>query len=266
MRSAAATKPYRHVQRVMGTVVTMDLYPGTTTSEDDIPERFSRAHQVLARAERVFSTWEADSPMSRLRRGELSIDEAPPEIATILALCAHARRTTGGWFDPWAMAGGVDPTGLVKGWAAQLALGELSSDDILGAMVNAAGDIACTGRPSPDALFRVGIVDPHAPGRLACVVELCGAIATSGTYERGDHLIDPRSGRPASGAASASVTGPDLAMADALATALAVAGTEGLALVESLEGCEALIISPDASVHFTENFPFASTYPVRGPL
>ena len=77
--------------------------------------------------------------------------------------------------------------------------------------------------------------------------ELAGGIATSGTYERGEHLIDPHSGRRAARAASASVTGPDLGLADALATAVAVAGEPGLALVDELDGYEAFVINPTAA-------------------
>jgi thiamine biosynthesis lipoprotein len=89
------------------------------------------------------------------------------------------------------------------------------------------------------------------------VVYLTDAIATSGTYERGHHLIDPHTGRPGARAASASVTGPDLGLADALATAVAVAGPPGLDLVEALDGYEALIIALDGSRRWTRHFPFA---------
>ena len=155
------------------------------------------------------------------------------------------------------MPGGVDPTGYVKGWAAQRALAELASPGLSGAMVNAAGDIASFGGPEPDTAFRVGIVDPFLPAHIACVVELTGAIATSGSYERGAHLIDPRTGRLTVSVASASVTGPDLGLADALATALAVAGESGMAMIESLENYEALIVGPDRTWRWTERFPFA---------
>ncbi len=132
------------------------------------------------------------------------------------------------------MPGGIDPTGYVKGWAAQRALGAFRASGVCGAIVNAAGDIASFGDLGGGKLFRVGIADPFSPGRLAEVVYLTRAIATSGTYERGNHLIDPRSGRPAARVASASVTGPDLGLADALATAVAVAGETGLDLIEAL--------------------------------
>ena len=94
----------------------------------------------------------------------------------------------------------------------------------MGVLVNAAGDVASSGGMGHGPPFRIGIADPFRPRRLAEIVELTGAIATSGSYERGNHLIDPHSGRRAARAASASVTGPDLGLADALATALAVAG------------------------------------------
>ncbi len=133
------------------------------------------------------------------------------------------------------MPGGVDPTGYVKGWAAQNALAAFSAECIVGAIVNAVGDIASFGGLGNGKPFRIGIADPLSPRRLAEIVELTGAIATSGSYERGSHLIDPHLGRPSARAASASVTGPDLGLADALATAVAVAGTPGLAFIEPLD-------------------------------
>ncbi len=145
------------------------------------------------------------------------------------------------------MPGGFDPTGYVKGWAAQQALAALVSPGVSGAIVNAAGDIASFGGPAGTNPFRFGIVDPLFPGKLACIVELTGALATSGTYERGEHLIDPHSGEASVRVASASVSGPDLGLADALATALAVAGVEGLARVEQLGGYEAMTISFDGT-------------------
>ena len=107
---------------VMGTVVTLSLFDESHLDEAACRRAFAAAGAVLHEADRVFSTYKADSPMSRLRRGELSLGEAPPEMAEVLDLCRVAREATGGWFDPWAMPDGVDPTGLVKGWAAGRAL------------------------------------------------------------------------------------------------------------------------------------------------
>jgi thiamine biosynthesis lipoprotein len=237
----------------MGTVVTIDVH----TAGARISGRLATARMLLQQADTIFSTWKPDSPVSRLRRGEITLAEAPAEVREVLELCAIARELSHGWFDPWAMPGGIDPTGYVKGWAAQRALGAFRTSGISGALVNAAGDIASFGELPDGTPFRIGITDPFSPGRLAEIVYLTSAIATSGTYERGNHLIDPRSGRPVARAASASVTGPDLGLADALATALAVSGPPGLDLIETLDGYEALIIALDGRRHWTEHFPFA---------
>ncbi len=253
--------PVRHRETVMGTVVTFDVYarPGTADVPlGDVGEQLAAAVGILHRTDEVFSTWKPDSPVSRLRRGELAATEAPAEVAEVMMACAAAREASGGWFDPWAMPGGFDPTGYVKGWAAQRALTAFAADWIAGAIVNAAGDIASWGRQPAGQPFRIGIADPAAPRQLTEIVELTGSIATSGSYERGTHLLDPWSGQPAARVASATVAGPDLGLADALATALAVAGEAGLAFIEPLDEYEAMVIGFDGGKRRTRNFPTAA--------
>lgn len=254
-------RPVSRLETVMGTVIVLDVYarPAVTSAQlAQIRQLMDDASASLHRADEVFSTWREDSPVSRLRRGEISAEEAPAEVAGVIAACGAARELSGGWFDPWAMPGGFDPTGYVKGWAAQRALAVLAAAaGACGAMVNAAGDIASSGRMPAGQPFRIGIADPAAPRRLAAIVELTGAVATSGSYERGPHLIDPHSGQPAARAASATVTGPDLGLADALATGLAIAGAGGLAFVEAIEGYAGLVIGFDRTRQSTPDFPFA---------
>lgn len=260
-RQPAAAPPalaIHHLENVMGTVVTIDVYTTDGTAGAEVSRQLATARALLRRADAVFSTWEPHSPVSRLRRGEITSAQAPAEVCEVLEQCAIARELSSGWFDPWAMPGGIDPTGYVKGWAAQKALGAFSASSICSAIVNAAGDIASFGDLGHGQPFRIGITDPFSPGHLAEVIYLTGAIATSGTYERGNHLIDPHTARPIARVASASVTGPDLGLADALATALAVAGAPGLDLIEALDGYEALIIALDGSRRWTEQFPFAA--------
>ncbi len=217
-----------------------------------------RAIAVLHHVDQVFSTWQPDSPVSRLRRGEISLEDAPPEVAQVLELCRRAREASGGWFDPWAMPGGVDPTGLVKGWAAELALAEVRACGAAGAMINAGGDVAVFGEPEDDQPWRVGIRHPLAADRLLTVVTLGGhdrAVATSGTYERGLHVFDPTSGEPVQELLAATVVGPDLAFVDALATGLLASGGKALARVAGLRGYSALIVEGDGTVRATLGFP-----------
>ncbi|HEY5121756.1 MAG TPA: FAD:protein FMN transferase, partial [Acidimicrobiales bacterium] len=183
-----------HEEDVMGTIVTIDLYGDVANESRQIAPYLARAVASLHESDAIFSTWRSDSPMSRIRRGDLDVAAAPVEVGEVLAACESARSFSNGWFDPWALPGGVDPTGYVKGWAAQRALGELLGARVHGAIINAAGDVATFGVPSPGGRFRVGITNPLAPTELVALVELQGCIATSGTYERGAHLMDPHSG------------------------------------------------------------------------
>jgi thiamine biosynthesis lipoprotein len=261
--TAARHLLHREVE-VMGTVVTIDLYGGDHLDERELARSVDTAEGVLREADDVFSTWKPCSPLSRLRRGELTLADVPAVVIDVLEECRVARRVSRGWFDPWSLPGGVDPTGLVKGWAAQRALEPLREKGLSGALVNAAGDIASFGGPVGSGPFRVGVVRPADPTGLACVVESPGAVATSGTYERGNHLVNPFTGG-ATGTASATVTGPDLGLADALATALAVAGPAGLEFVNAVKGYEGLVIETSDMFHATDGFPMAESFLKRRP-
>ncbi len=251
-------RPRVHLEEeVMGTVVTFDIYDDAGVAPTLLAQHLEMARTSLHDADRVFSTWREASPINRLRRGELGLREMPTDVTDVLASCMVARSLSGGWFDPWSMPGGIDPTGYVKGWATQRALEILLRSGVRSAIVNAAGDIACAGDLGIGTPFRVGIVNPRSPRELACVVTLRGAIATSGVYERGPHLIDPHTRRAGTRVESASVTGPDLGLADALATALCVGGADVLERIEGIEGYEALTIGSDGTQAQTSSFPLA---------
>ncbi len=248
-----------HAEPVMGTVVSFALYPGELPGPD-VRAALRAACAVLHDADAVFSTWDPGSPLSRLRRGAPLTPDGPgqpPVLAEVLAACQQARDASGGWFDPWAMPGGYDPTGLVKGWAVDNALRTLDQAGVPAALVNGGGDLAAFGRPGPGRCWRAGIRHPWREAGLAAVVEVHGAVATSASYERGAHLVDPRTGQPGCRAASATVTGPSLAQADALATGLAVGGDAALEVITGLRGYQAYLIRPDGSESCTPGMRFA---------
>jgi thiamine biosynthesis lipoprotein len=242
---------------VMGTVVTFDLYVRTTSMPREVTVQLAHAKAFLRRVDAVLSTWNPESPLSQLRRGELTLEDAPAMVREVLDACAIAKEMSRGWFDPWAMPGGVDPTGYVKGWAGLRALEHFRSLELTGAMVNAAGDVASFGGPRDGERFRIGVISPTNRSVIDFVVEGATCIATSGSYERVDHLIDPWTRQPCTRALSASVTGPDLGIADALATALVVAGRDGLMLFDDIEGYEGAVVTTDGERHSTALFPFA---------
>ena len=146
-------------------------------------------------------------------------------------LCAVARELTDGAFDPWAVPGGFDPSGYVKGWAADKCADIAQEHGAQHVQVNCAGDLALRGGFNDAGVIKpwsIGISNPDNTQEVVHVVEIFdGAIATSGDYERGAHIHDPYTGMIAIGARSASVIGPDAGLCDALATALMVAGKDG---------------------------------------
>ncbi len=106
------------------------------------------------------------------------------------------------------------------------------------------------GVPPAPTVWRVGIQHPWERDRVAAVLECHdAAVATSGRYERGDHVLDPRTGLPATGLASVTVVGPDLAIADAYATAAVVLGAvDGMRWLATRVGYEAMGITDDRAV------------------
>lgn len=239
----------------MGTVVAFDLYL------EDGEQRaavlgLASARRELHRADAIFSTYRPESPINAIRRGELAPEDAPAVVAEVLERCSEVRELSEGWFDPWAAPGGVDPTGLVKGWATERARDALAEAGVRIASVNAGGDIAMLGVPPGQPHWRIGVRSPLRPDELVAVVEVSRAIATSGTYERGAHLYSPRSASNGVPVPSATVLAADLTTADGLATALAVAGPPFLERLAEL-GFAAFVVTDRGEISATPDFPFA---------
>jgi thiamine biosynthesis lipoprotein len=215
---------------VWGTVLFVDVAsPGV--NEVALHKAINHVRDFSYHVDDVFSTYKFDSIVSQLRRQEISIDQTSDEVRDVWERCAIARDFTDGAFDPWAVAGGFDPSGLVKGWAADKCAEILLTAGAAHVQVNAAGDLALRGGYFHDGKvspWSIGVVNPENRQEVVQVFEISdGAIATSGTYERGAHILDPHSGLIAIGATSATVIGPDGGLADALATALMVEGRDG---------------------------------------
>ncbi|MDX6362215.1 FAD:protein FMN transferase [Streptomyces sp. NPDC058274] len=237
----------------MGTVFSFDVRGG---EPDAVRAALDEAVAQLHRVDEVFSTYREDSQLSRLARGELSVEECDPEVAEVLGLGAEAERLSDGWFST-TYRGQLDPTGIVKGWAGERAARQLAAAGASGVSVNAGGDVQLYGVPGAQRPWRVGVSDPLRPGALAAVVSAAGAdelaVATSGTAERGAHIVDPRTGEPAvTDLLSVTVVSPRLTWADAWATAaFAMGSQQAPAWLESLPDVEALLITAGNEVRGT---------------
>jgi FAD:protein FMN transferase len=233
------------VEQIMGMPIVVDVR-GDDTATDDLERMFGWLHWV----DRTFSTYREDSEISRLERGELELGDADPDVGWVLERCEELRHETNGYFDARA-SGRLDPSGLVKGWAVDRAVDRLRAAGIASFAVSAGGDMRVAGGP-----WRVGIEHPLQRQSLAAVLDVSDlAVATSAAYARGDHVVDPHSGRPPAGVLSVTVVGPDLATADAYATAAFAMGADGPHWTATLDGYEALTIMADETVLTTGGFP-----------
>ena len=214
----------RRVEHVMGMPISLALR-GRHAGDAHGDAAWAAALEVLRAADRTFSTYRADSVISRMNRG-VPVD-TPPEVADVLAIGAAAERSSGGAF-ALRRDGVLDPSGVVKGWAAERAAVALAALPDTDFCLSAGGDITCrTGDPAA-APWRIGIEDPRDPTRIVAVVPIrTGAVATSGTAHRGAHIVDARTGRAPGGLASVTVVGRSLTAVDVDATAAFALGADG---------------------------------------
>jgi thiamine biosynthesis lipoprotein len=231
---------------VWGTIVDVDI-ASSVVSGDGLNQGMQQVIDFCKQVDADFSTYIDTSWVTRLRTNKVEITSCPPSVQEVWELCLQAKHLTDGAFDPWAVESGFDPSGLVKGWAADKCADMLVSLGIEHVQVNAAGDLTLRGGFYDGVVkpWRIGVVNPDNRAEVIETFEISdGAIATSGAYERGAHINDPYTGLIAIGAKSATVVGPLGWLCDALATALMVAGEDGAKYFAQpeLEGYQVFVV------------------------
>ncbi|MEU7615882.1 FAD:protein FMN transferase [Micromonospora rifamycinica] len=237
----------------MGTAVSLDL-------ADDLPADTLRGladdtFRWLREVDARFTTYRDDSEVRRVDRGELSLSGASADLRAVLARCADLWGDTDGYFDVYA-TGRLDPSGYVKGWSVQVASDRLVAAGAARHCLNAGGDVRVRGHSSSGRPWRIGVRHPW-DGSATCLV-LAGtdlAVATSGVYERGHHVLDPRRGEPARGLRSVTVVGPDLGVADAYATAAVAMGVAGIGWLDRLPGHRHAVVTDDGRLLRSTSLP-----------
>lgn len=231
MTAMLARPVHKHVEHCMGTVFSFHLVDAADPVSA-VADAVAWLHWVDA----TFSTYQADSVINRLARGEVALRDCPAAIAEVLDACAQLEAETHGFFSAYA-GGQLDPSGYVKGWAIERASDLLVLHGADDHMINGGGDIQCRGTDPSGEPWRLGISDPADRSRVVAVVTGTDvALATSGTAERGAHVVDPHTRNSIAGLRSVSVYGRHLALADAYATAAFAMGDRGQAWVEALDG------------------------------
>jgi len=237
---------------VMGTVVSFAIRgPAPATL---LERALYEAVSWLRWVDETFSTYKSGSEVNRFDRGELPPSGCCPEVRQVLALCHQLNQGTGGFFDAWAR-GRWDPSGVVKGWSIDRASDILLAHGLGDHIVDGGGDVRLRGAPRPGATWTVGVRHPLQRDAFAAALAVgAGAVATSGTYERGLHVLDPFTGRAACTLASVTVVGPDLTTADAYATAALAMGRAAPGWLETLDGYDAQVTTPEGRGWSTEGF------------
>jgi len=204
---------FRRVGHHMGTAITL----AGRRIDDELADGFFRR---IGDLELVLSRFLPESDLSRLADGRVGLDDVDWAVREVLNRCVDLRRRTDGWFDHEPVRSLLDPNALAKGWIVEQAALELRLAGVPEFFVNAGGDVLVH-RPHPSNPYRVGVQHPQEPEAVVAVLDVSdGAVATSGTYERGEHIRGAEDGR----VLSATVVGPELGECDALATAVFAAG------------------------------------------
>ena len=242
---------------VMGTVFRFTF---SAKDREQVSQLLPLAHQMLVEADETFSTYKPTSEVSRIRSGELAIADASFDVKQINEACRNWNEVTAGGFDALDRDQRWDPSGVVKGWAAQSACNFLIANSIHDFSLNAGGDVFI-GPAASYELERVGVARPISIAETGLnagwILDLSGtdfrAVATSGSAERGQHIWGENSNL-----VQVTVVGKELISADVWATALFARGIELLDEFSKTE-LEALLIFADGSEQRTAGFSSLET-------
>lgn len=215
----------------MGTLTTISV------EDNGAPSHIRSAISRIKEIEKLLNRYAPKSEVSRLNRGEKFI--LSDDTKNCIQLAEKAKTLTSGAFDPNYL-GSVNLDGIAKGYAIEEARRLLFKRGVKSAIIDMRSSIAVLGGP-----YKIGIKHPREENEILEVVTLHDgeSLSTSGDYEQSQHIIDPKTKKPATLCQSVTVIMKDAGMADALSTGMFVLGpAKSIALANKL-GIKVLIVS-----------------------
>lgn len=228
----------------MGMPITVEISGGSK-----IDKVFKDLFDYFVAIDRKFSPYKASSEVSLINKGKLNKNEYSLDMKKILAKSQETKKLTRGYFNVYRN-NRLDPSGLVKGWAIWQASKILSKAGVKIFYIEAGGDIQVGGKK-----WKIGIKNPFNPSEIVKVLKVDNqGVATSGTYERGNHIYSPIDDRKVDEIISLTVIGKNIYQADRFATAAFAMGKDGINFLEELNGFEGYMIDSSGLATSTSGF------------
>ncbi len=241
----------KQVKILMGMPITVEIIgPGVSN------KIFKKVFDYFRYVDKKFSTYKKNSEISLINSGKLKLSDASPDMQKIFSLAEQTKQETDGYFNITHPSGKIDPSGLVKGWAIHNAAGIIKQAEFHNFYIDAGGDIEACGKNDKGQDWVVGIRNPFNFRQIvkAIVIDNQG-VATSGNYERGQHIYNPVAMTEAvNDVVSLTVVGPNIYEVDRFATAAFAMGRQGINFIESLRGFEGYLIDKDGIATLTSGF------------
>ncbi|MDO8499838.1 MAG: FAD:protein FMN transferase [bacterium] len=240
------------IQRVvMGMPVTVEIVD-KFVQDEDVDMVFKYFNYV----DETFSTYKTTSETSQINAGLILEKKYSADMREVLVLAEKTKLESGGYFNARKTDGSLDPLGIVKGWAIQKAGQILLAKKYQNFYIEAGGDIQTYGKNKQGEPWSVGIRNPFNTEQIVKTVRLSGeAIATSGTYLRGQHIYNPHEQKKEiNDIVSLSVICPNICDADRFATAAFAMGKNGINFIAGLPGFAGYMINTKGIATMTENF------------
>lgn len=236
----------------MGTPVIVEIVDFESRNE-----LFDEVFDYFTYVDKKFSTYKDDSEITAINKNMVMEENWSEDMKEIFRLSDETKKLTNGYFDIQTPNGSYDPSGLVKGWSIFNASNILKNRGVKNFYVEAGGDIETSGKNEKGEPWCIGIQNPFNEKReVVKKVYLQGvAMATSGSYVRGEHIYNPKNTKDLlKDIVSLSVIGPNIFEADRYATAAFAMGKDGIFFIESLLGFEGYSIDKNGIATMTKGF------------